>query len=141
MPTPLIFYAIHTSFRYNSYLWKTPIGWDQKTNRMTYDKAPHMKYFLWYFCVYGILNGLTGASAFYTIYWQFHSPRKDINFSYIVQYAMMIPTGGLASGIAMVVMAFGQRAVEIVNGVLDFHDIMKIYKITGIKKSPIWILK
>ncbi|OXA49170.1 hypothetical protein Fcan01_15625 [Folsomia candida] len=133
MPTPLIFYAIDHSFRYNSFLWKTPIGWDGKTDRMTYDKAPHIKYFWWYFCVYGLFYGVSGASAFYTIYWQYYSPRKELNISHSIQYALLIPTGGLAAGIAMVVMAYRQHAVQIVDGILDFHEIMKVYETMGEK--------
>ncbi|OXA42277.1 Gamma-glutamyltranspeptidase 2 [Folsomia candida] len=130
MPTPLIFYGIDYSFRLNSYLWKTPIGWDRKRDRMTYDNSPPVKYFWWYFLVYVVFNGVGGASCVYTIYWQYYSPRKELNISHSIQYALQISAGGLAAGITLVVMIFGQHAVQVVNGVLDFHDLMKIYEIT-----------
>ncbi|OXA49163.1 hypothetical protein Fcan01_15622 [Folsomia candida] len=130
MPTPLIFYAIDQSFRFNRrYLWQTPIGWDGKTDRMTYDKAPHLKYFWWYFCVFGCVYSAMGASSVYIIYWQIYAPRKELNISHSIQFALQIGAGSLAAGIALVVMAYGQHAVQIVNGILDFHEKMKIYEI------------
>lgn len=135
MPTPLIFYSIKQSFWCNSFLWKTPIGWDGKTNRMTYDSSSHLKYFPWYFNVFVIFYGITSACSAYVVYWQYYAPREELTIAHSVQYALLIPAGVVGAGIALVVMLHGQEAVHVVNGILEFHDMMEVYRITGYHPS------
>lgn len=129
MPEALEFYAISLNFRINSYLWKSPIGWDSKKNCYFLNGRGHVcPCFWWYFVIFFVYILFTNGICVYILYRHVSGTRTTpLTGEQGTNVVGVLMTGTLLVMIAIGIYKYCDLIIPILNNIRDLYGDIIIF--------------